>query len=160
MKVTADTIAAIKAAAKDRRMNQSQLAEAIGLDKTTISKLFKGEIHTLKPKTEEALLDKLGLDLRPVQSFAGHISPAVAKLSELSKTNADLAAMLEFLARIVTPRPPPPHFAEIESAKLSKVGAAVAGIASRWEGVGASGEARIGREVLAWLRDYYQAGCP
>lgn len=111
MKVTAETIAAIKAAAKDRGMNQTELAEVIGLDKTTVSKLLKGEIHTLKPKTEEALLDKLGLDLRPVQSFAGHISPAVARLSELSKTNPDLAAMLEFLARIVKPAsesaPPP-----------------------------------------------------
>jgi transcriptional regulator with XRE-family HTH domain len=160
MKVTAETIAAIKAAAKDRGLNQSKLAEAIGLDKTTISKLLKGKIATLKPETEEKLLDKLGLDLRPVQSFAGHISPAMAKLSELSKTNADLAAMLEFLARIATPTPPPPpptHFPAISCTDLPAVGAQIASLASGAKGAGDPENARLGREVLDWLREYYRA---
>lgn len=159
MIVTADTIERIQAARKELGLNQSQLAELIGLDRTTVSKLLKGEIHTMRPKIEEAFLDKLGLDLRPVRSPQGDVSQAAAKLSELAKTNADLAATLEFLSRMATPAKVP-FLPDVETSKLPKIGAAITRIVARWENAKDPHFAKIAGETLDWIREYYRKGCP
>ena len=159
MVVTKDIIERIQAARKELGLNQSELAKLIGLDRTTVSKLLAGKIDTMRPQIEQVFLDKMGLDLRPLRSPHGDISQAAAKLSDLAKTNADLAATLEFLARLVTPNKAP-FLPDIETSKLPKIGAALTRIVMRWENAEDPHYAKIAGEALDWIREYYRKGCP
>lgn len=157
MIVTADTIQRIQAARKELGLNQSEMADLLGLHRTTISKLLKGEIATMRPEIVEAFLDKMNLDLQPLRTPQGSVSPAAARLSEFSKSNADLAATLEFLARLCTPQVKP-LLPDVDTDKLPKIGAALTRIVHRWENATDPHYAKIAAEALDWIREFYRKG--
>lgn len=158
MTLTNDTIARIQAFRKERGLNQTDLGKMVGLERSTVSKILKGEITTLRPKTIEAFLDN-GLDLRPVKSGDSVVSATAAELSDLARDNPDLAAGLEFIKRLAAPSRTP-FMPDVATSKLQKVGAAVTTIVHRWEQHSDPHYAKIGAEVLDWIRDYYRKGCP
>lgn len=161
MTITPDIVARIQAFRAEKGINQTDLGKLIGLDRSTVSKILKGEITTLKPKTVEAFLDH-GLELRPLVIEGSEVSQTAIELSEMARNNPDLAATLEFLKRIANPKPQKlvPFMPDIDTKKLPKVGAVITEIVHRWEEGADPHYAKIAGEVLDWVRGYYRDGCP
>lgn len=71
MKITTDTIARIQAGRKSKGLNQSQLADLLGLNRSSISKLLSGKTHTIEEpliSQIEHILD-IELEARKVDGF-------------------------------------------------------------------------------------------
>lgn len=155
MKVTKSTIAQIQAARKRLGLNQSQLAELVGLERSTISKLLSGHINTMKPELVDVFNDRLGLDLMPLRVADEHVSPTLIALSQASKSDAALANLLENILSL-TKLDPTPFLPDVPTKDLSKIGAKIVEIVHRWDEHKDPHHAKIGAECLDMIRSYYR----
>lgn len=63
MTVTAPMIERLKSAMEEKGVRKKDLAEAVGLGPSWVTKLLSGELHVLKPAHRFAMEDLLGIDL-------------------------------------------------------------------------------------------------
>lgn len=107
MKVTSETITKIKIGLKNKSLTQSALAVAVGMHRSNMSKLLKGEINTLKDEFVDPINELLEIDIAPLITHQGSISSTALALSELSIHDPKMATLLEMLMEVSSP-----HIAE------------------------------------------------
>lgn len=157
MRITTHTIAAIQEERQRRGLNQSQLADLLGLDRSTVSKMLGGQIETMRPEIVDAFNDKLGLELEPPRVNDKAVCPAAVALSEMADTDPAVAKLLPSLMSALRARcPKVPFMPDIPTAKLEKVGAAMTRIVHQWEQAKDPHYAKIGGESLDWIRGFYR----
>lgn len=103
MKVTPHTIALISNRFSDKskpKINQSQLAEHMGLGKAWVSKLMNGKLQTLSETQIGQMEEFLGIRLQAFTDTKNQV-PAIAveiakKMQEIPQMSAVIGALLQF----------------------------------------------------------------
>lgn len=155
MRITPHTIAAIQAERERRKINQSELADLLGLDRSTVSKILSGQIKTMRPNVVDAFNDKLGLDLHPIRTLDKKVCPAAVALSEIADHDENVAKLLPLLVRCLNCENTP-CMPDIPTAKLRKIGAVVTQIVHRWDEATDPHYAKVGAEALDAIRAFYR----
>ena len=100
MKVTNNTISLIKKRFRDPKkpkINQSQLAEFMGLGKAWVSKLMNGKLQTLSSKQLDDLEEFLGIRLQLLADKEKKISPIAIEISEKMQESEAISRIIEAL---------------------------------------------------------------
>lgn len=156
MKITKSTIAQIQSARKRLGLNQTQLGELVGLDRSTVSKLLAGQINTMKPEMVDVFNDQLQLDLRPMRVADEEVSPTLIALSKAAKADERIAGLLEDILTL-TKIDNTPFMPDVPTKDLSKIGSGVKRIVFNWDSPEKNYDAKAGAEVLDYIRDYYRS---
>lgn len=96
MKVTKGVIALIKNRFRDsgkRKINQSQLAEHMGLGKAWVSKLMTGKLQTLSEEQVEQIEEFLEIRLGAFASSEKPSAAAVALARKMEESDPTLSAL-------------------------------------------------------------------
>lgn len=130
MKVTNATITLIQKRFRDPskpKINQSQLAEHMGLGKAWVSKLMNKRLQNLSEKQVDQLEEFLGIRL---EAFAdkGNKVPAIAiEISKKMQSNDAVAKIVSALLELETEGPFGPKW--IETKDMTKIGQEIIRIA-------------------------------
>jgi transcriptional regulator with XRE-family HTH domain len=106
MKVTNTTISLIKKRFRDPKkpiINQSQLAEFMGLGKAWVSKLMNGKLQTLSSKQLDDLETFLGIRLQLMADKEKKISPIALEISAKMQESDAISRIIEALLDIPLP---------------------------------------------------------
>lgn len=154
MKSDPEIITRIQTAMSRKKMNQSQLAEAVGYHKSTISLILRGK----SPNIDDDLIDEinsvLDADVAPSGKRSDKPSPLAQDLSAAAKADKRVAELLETLLEVIHPEIKPflPH---VDTKMLPKIGAEVTRIVMKWEEGTDPHYSKIAVEVLDFLRAFY-----
>jgi transcriptional regulator with XRE-family HTH domain len=103
MKVTNNTISLIKSRLRDPKkpkINQSQIAESMGLGKAWVSKLMNRKLQTLSDEQVERLEEVLGIPLQAFVEKTNKIDPLALEISRKMQENASLAKAVQSLLEL------------------------------------------------------------
>lgn len=130
MKVTNNTIALIRKRFRDpkkAKINQSQLADFMGLGKAWVSKLMNGKLQNLSSDQVDKLESFLGIRLTEYVDKKQEVSPLVRELTQKMNQNESISKIVSALLELdLSPRPGPQW---VETKDMSKVGQEIIRIA-------------------------------
>jgi hypothetical protein len=148
MKVTNSVISLIKNRFRDTKkpkINQSQLAEHMGLGKAWVSKLMNGKLLNLSEKQVDQLEEFLGIRLHSFVDKKNLVSPIAQKISDKMQENAVISKIVEALLELDCSINSGPKW--IETKDMTKVGQEIIRIAFADE----DKPGKVAREVLKLL---------
>lgn len=154
MRVTKDVIASIQAARKAKGLNQSQLANLLGCDRSTVSKLLSGKTHTLEEPMIGNINHILAIDIEGDKANGVRVSQTAKMLSAIAEKDERVAAMLESILEFAMPDKSP-FLPDVPTRRLPRLGATITRIVHQWEEHSDPHYSKIAVEVLDAIRDYY-----
>jgi transcriptional regulator with XRE-family HTH domain len=132
MTITPPLLAAIVQRLRDPskpKLNQSQIADHMGLSKAWASKLMAGRIGNLTDDQGRKLEDFLGIKLRPHMQEGASVSPLAARLSAKMQENTPLSDLVAALLSLVEAPAAPTGPRWIETQDMTKIGQEIITIA-------------------------------
>jgi transcriptional regulator with XRE-family HTH domain len=159
MKVTPATIALIKKRFRDPtkpKINQSQLADFMGLGKAWVSKLMNRKLQNLSDDQVEKIESFLGIRLAQFVDKSVQVSPMAVELTRKMSEHPSFPKIVEALLEIQVSTDPGPLW--VETKRLPKIGAEVTRIVMKWEEGTDPHYSKIAVEVLDFLRTFYAKG--
>jgi transcriptional regulator with XRE-family HTH domain len=148
MKVENSTISLIKSRFRDpkkSKINQSQLAEHMGLGKAWVSKLMTGKLQNLSEKQVDQLEEFLGIRLHAFVDKKKLVSPIASQISTKMGESSIVSRIVEALLELDTAPVTGPKW--IETQDMTKLGQEIIKVAFANE----DKPGKVAREVLKLL---------
>lgn len=150
MKVTESTISLIRKRFRDPnkpKINQSQLADAMGYGKAWVSKLMNNGVKNLTPEQREKMEDFLQIRLMEFADSKVEVSPIVKEIAAKMNESKPIATIISALLEIDTNQSCGPKW--IETKDMTKVGQEIIRIAFANE----DKPGKVASEVLTLLEN-------
>jgi transcriptional regulator with XRE-family HTH domain len=158
MKVTAQTIEKINKGMSDKGMNQTQLADAIGVSRGYISRLLKGDYAKIPDEQAHKISKALEIILIPHVFQEGTVSDTALQLSTMADEDPAFSRLLEILIDIKGGDPRKAFIPSIDSQFLAEVGSELVRIVHQWEEPTGNYSPKVAVEVLKYLREFFRKG--
>ncbi len=149
MTITAPVRATVSQALRANGYTKNQMAAALGVTPSWVTKFFNGKLAALDEEKADALEKFMNIKFERLVS-RGQIPQEAVQLGEAMLTNQAVADIMGGLTALLTPRVihELPFF---ETKELGKIGAEVTRIVHAWEQGQDPHYHRIGREVVEFL---------
>lgn len=130
MKVTTNTIALIRNRFRDTtkpKINQSQLAEHMGLGKAWVSKLMNNKLQTISEEQVDQMEEFFEIRLQAFADKKNEVPAIAVEISKKMQGSTPISKIIEALLEIETPAQTGPRW--IETKDMTKVGQEIIRIA-------------------------------